>query len=155
MKRLSVDLSNVDRIGASLSFACAIHCAIVPFAATILPLLGVGFLADKRVEHTIILVSIALASVSVCWGFRRHRQRRIFILFGTAGFLILSGRGFLEGTSEVVTVVLGATLFVCGHLLNYRLCHACQRCEEPEKSAVHIAESSVHLEIVADQVLPK
>ena len=31
-------------------------CAVVPFAATILPLIGLGFLADKRVEHVVLAV---------------------------------------------------------------------------------------------------
>jgi AcrB/AcrD/AcrF family len=69
-----------------------------------LPLLGFGFLADKRIEHT-VLVSIALASASVCWGIRIHRQRRILVLFGAALFLMLAGRGFTEGSAEATLVV--------------------------------------------------
>jgi len=55
---LPFNISSIDRLGAGVSFACAIHCAIVPFAATILPLLGFGFLADRRVECTVFLTSI-------------------------------------------------------------------------------------------------
>ena len=79
-----LSISRIDRLGAGVSFICAIHCAIVPFAATVLPLLGFGFLADERIERTVLITSIGLASASVCWGIRVHRQRRILLLFGAA-----------------------------------------------------------------------
>jgi hypothetical protein len=128
MKKVGLNVIHVDRVGAGVSFACAIHCAVVPFAATILPLLGIGFLADERIERMVLVVSIALASVSICWGFSRHRRRRVLILFGAALSLIALGRGVLSGTSEMVTVVTGATLFSVGHLLNHRLCQSCTTC---------------------------
>jgi len=125
---LPLNISRVDRLGAGVSFACAIHCAIVPFAATILPLLGLGFLADERIERTVFLASIALASASVCWGIRIHRRRRILVLFGTALFLMVAGKGFVEKPVEIALTVPGAALIVCGHMLNRRLCRSCRRC---------------------------
>jgi len=125
---LPFNISRFDRLGAGVSFACAIHCAIVPFAATILPLLGLGFLADKRIERIVFLASIALASGSVCWGIRIHGQRRILILFGAALFLMLTGKGFASQAVEIAMIVPGAGLFVCGHLLNQRLCRSCRQC---------------------------
>jgi hypothetical protein len=126
---LPFDISRIDRLGASVSFLCAIHCAIVPFAATILPLVGFGFLADERIERTVLITSIALAGASVCWGIRIHRQRRILLLFGAALCLIFAGRGFANRPTEIALVVPGATLFVCGHLLNRHLCRSCRNCE--------------------------
>src|SRR5919201_5492425 len=120
-------VSKIDRLGASVSFACAIHCAVVPFAATVLPLLGFGFLADERIERTILITSIALASASVCWGIRIHRQRRILAVFGAALVLIFAGRAFATGAAEIALVVPGAVLFVCGHLVNNHLCRMCYR----------------------------
>jgi MerC mercury resistance protein len=115
-------------LGASVSLVCAIHCAIVPFAATILSLVGFGFLADARIERTVLITSIALAGASVCWGIRIHRQRRILLLFGVALCLILGGHRFASGPAEIAFVVPGAALFVCGHLLNQHLCRSCERC---------------------------
>ena len=125
---LPFEISRIDRLGASVSFLCAIHCAVVPFAAIVLPLVGFGFLADERIERTVLITSIALASASVCWGIRIHRQRRILLLFGVALFLMLIGRGFARGLTEIALVVPGAALFVCGHLLNRHLCRSCERC---------------------------
>ena len=125
---LPFNISRVDRLGASVSLLCAIHCAVVPFAATVLPLLGFGFLADERIEGTVFLTSIALASASVCWGIRIHGQRRILILFGAALFFMLTGKRFTSPAVEIAMIVPGAGLFVCGHLLNQRLCRSCRQC---------------------------
>jgi hypothetical protein len=125
---LPFHVSRIDRLGAGVSFLCAIHCAVVPLAATVLPLLGFGFLADERIERAVLLTSIALAGASVCWGIRIHRQRRILLLFGAALFLIIRGHQYGQGPAEVIPVVLGVALFVCAHLLNHRLCRTCERC---------------------------
>ena len=39
-----------DRIGASASFLCALHCAALPFVFALLPALGLGFLGDDEVR---------------------------------------------------------------------------------------------------------
>jgi hypothetical protein len=122
-------ISKIDRLGAGVSFICAIHCAIVPFAATVLPLLGFGFLADERIERTVLIASIALASASICWGIRVHRQHRILLLFGAALCLILVGKTFARDKLEIALVVPGAILFVCGHGLNRRLSRHCGKCD--------------------------
>ena len=121
-------------LGASASFACAIHCAVVPFASLILPLWGVGFLTDKRAEQIALAVSIALAGTSICWGIRIHGQRRLLALFGAALLFIGVGHGSMDGSVEVVMVAIGTTLFAYGHLINHRLCSACQKCSGEEHS---------------------
>jgi MerC mercury resistance protein len=131
MKATLTHLNHVDRLGASASFVCAIHCALMPLAASILPLLGLAFLADRRIEHVVLFVSIALAAISVCWGIRVHKQRRILVLFGAALSFVLSGRFLLEGSLEAIVVVAGAVLFTCAHLLNCHLCRMCVVCEAP------------------------
>jgi hypothetical protein len=104
---------------------------LTPFAASILPLLGIAVLANERIEHVVLLISLTLATTSVCWGIRVHKQRRILILFSAALFLVLFGRFLVEGSLETIFVVFGALLFVCAHVLNRHLCRACSVCEVP------------------------
>jgi hypothetical protein len=130
MKEVSASLNYIDRLGASASLVCAIHCAFTPFAVTILPLFGIAVLADERVEQVILSVSLALAATSVCWGIRIHKQRRILVLFSAALSLVIIGRFMLEGFVETLFVAFGALLFVWGHLLNRRLCQLCSVCKD-------------------------
>ena len=48
----------LDNAGMIASTLCAIHCALVPFAVTTLPLWGLEFLSDPLTE--IIMLGIAL-----------------------------------------------------------------------------------------------
>jgi hypothetical protein len=130
MTRRQISSDHIDRAGISVSAACAIHCAIVPLGTTVLPMLGIGFLVDARVEWMILSVSVLLATGSVCWGFHQHRQRKIFVLFGAALVSILLGHAMMTGIFEVLLVMLGGCLFVCAHRLNTRLCQACRRCDD-------------------------
>src|SRR5690348_9027020 len=58
-----------DRVGATASFLCAVHCALLPFVIALLPLIGLGFLADHRFERVFVACAAALAS--------RSEERRV------------------------------------------------------------------------------
>lgn len=60
----SVLTSRLDRLGAGVSFACAIHCAIMPFVIALMPFIGYTFLADERLENIIVGLSVALAAAT-------------------------------------------------------------------------------------------
>ena len=119
----------VDQFGAGLSLACAAHCMAAPLLLSLLPFVGLGFLADESVETLLLGTSLVLAVGSLCWGLRIHHQRRTLLLLGSALLLIVGGRLSPEETTEVVCVVLGAVLLACGHLLNRHLCQTCLQCQ--------------------------
>jgi MerC mercury resistance protein len=120
--------SHIDRIGAGVSFVCAVHCALMPFVIALLPFVGHSFLADGRLENIIVAISITLAGLSVWAGIRVHGERRLLIPFGAALVLIIAGRGSEGGVWEMPCMVLGGLLFVYGHFVNHRLRHCVQPC---------------------------
>ena len=65
-------LPMVDGVGATVSFACAVHCVAMPLLLASLPLLGLGFLATRGFEAGMIGIAFMLALVSLTWGLRRH-----------------------------------------------------------------------------------
>jgi MerC mercury resistance protein len=67
--------SHIDRIGAGVSFVCAVHCALMPFVIALLPFAGHSFLADGRLENIIVAISITLAGLSVWAGIRVHGEK--------------------------------------------------------------------------------
>ena len=121
----------LDRAGAMASLLCAIHCAVMPLIVTLLPLLGLGFLADERVEWGLLLLSAALGTTSLCLGYRQHRSQRALQILGVALALLVCGR-IIESQH---LGILGVFLVVCGglgvataHIVNRRLCHTCIKC---------------------------
>ena len=121
----------VDNTGACLSFACAIHCMAMPLLITILPLIGLGFLATERAELVLITGAIGLAIGSLAWGVRLHRSWRALLVLIVALAFIVTARTAVEGTFEVVFYSIGAILLASAHLVNRHLCKTCPA-GEPE-----------------------
>ncbi len=130
-------LGKLDRAGATASFLCAIHCALMPLVVTILPLLGLGFLSSEPVEWALLACSATLGSLSLCLGFRKHRKRRTFMVLAIALAIMVAGRVFHEhhfGIWGPVLMVIGGLMMMGAHLLNHRLCHSCTTCSSHECS---------------------
>jgi hypothetical protein len=132
-----VMLTRADRTGTWLSLVCTVHCMASPLLVTILPVAGLGFLVHDVTEGLLLAASVALAAVSLCWGFRLHRRwRALLFLVGALGFLVV-GRWVAEAASERALVVVGAGMLTAGHLLNRHLCSTCvsSRCGESDHDA--------------------
>ena len=127
----------VDNTGACLSFACAIHCMAMPLLVTILPLIGLGFLANERAELFLIAGAIGLAIGSLAWGVRHHRSWRALLILIVALAFIATSRTAVEGTFEVVFYSIGGILIASAHLVNRHLCKTCPVCEDEHAGDSH------------------
>ena len=113
-----------DRVGATASFLCAIHCALLPFVLALLPLLGLEFLADHRFERGFVLCACVLASFVLVRGYRRHRQLLPLRLAAPALALLLLGVIYIDGSLLIlhsVLVTCGGLLLAAAHFVNLRL----------------------------------
>ena len=120
----------LDRIGMFSSAACAVHCAILPIVVSILPLVGLGFLADERVEFAFLTTSGMLGLASLCWGFKKHgKMHALGILAGGIGLMAV-GHMAEESSYGVLLAVLGGLSIAGSHILNHYLCNTCRDCKE-------------------------
>ena len=112
-----------DRLGATASFLCAIHCAALPFVLALLPFIGLQFLADHRFERGFVFFACTLALFALITGYRRH-QRVLPLLLAVPGLLLLIfGVTYAEGISIIVHSVLvtcGGLLVASSHFVNLR-----------------------------------
>lgn len=108
-----------DKLGASLSFACALHCAFQPILLMALPFLGLGFLMNEQVETVFLALSVVLASWSIVAGIRHHGQRQALPILVLASLAILFSR-FSEAY-EPLLAIAGALGIVTAHLYNLHL----------------------------------
>lgn len=112
-----------DRIGATASFLCAIHCALLPFVLVLLPFFGLEFLADPRIEHGFVLFACALAMVVLIRGFRRHQGPWPLLLAAPGLTLLLLGITYAESRSIILhstLVTSGGLLLAAAHFVNLR-----------------------------------
>ncbi|SEM17070.1 MerC mercury resistance protein [Luteibacter sp. UNCMF331Sha3.1] len=113
-----------DRLGATASFLCAIHCAALPFVIALLPLIGLSFLADHRFEAGFVGFACVLASFAVVSGYRRHRRRLPLMLAAPGLLLLILGVTFLHGGSLLahsILVTCGGFLVAAAHFVNLRV----------------------------------
>jgi hypothetical protein len=113
-----------DRLGATASFLCAIHCALLPFVLALLPLLGLSFLADHGFERGFVTFACVLALTSLINGYRRHHRPFPLYLALPGLSLLLLGVTVAENYSIVlhsVLVTCGGLLVASAHFLNLRL----------------------------------
>src|SRR3546814_19139288 len=90
-----------DRVGATASFLCAIHCALLPFVLALLPLVGLELLADHRFERGFVMFACALALVALVRGFRRHTHPLPLLLAAPGLALLLLGVTWAENHTSV------------------------------------------------------
>jgi len=117
-----------DHVGTYLSLVCAVHCILTPIAVTLLPLFAAKALLNESFHEIVMGVSVVLSVLSSAWGYRRHRKWHLFlIVVGGIGFLSLSRT---VERNEAILAGLGGLLLATGHIVNRRLCEACQECRE-------------------------
>ena len=119
-----------DRVGATASFLCAVHCALLPFVIALLPLIGLGFLADHRFERVFVACAAALASVTILTAWRRHRRLNALFLLAPGIALLLAGIAididahiWLHTALVICGGVLVASAHVVNLVLSYRHVH--------------------------------
>lgn len=121
-----------DKTGTTISWLCAVHCLILPFAITFLPLSGLSFLVDEKVEWLIISLSVLIALVSLLPAYLQHHGKsRSLILFTFGIGSIIVSHLFFEDSAvwKMLFIVCGAVSISAAHLLNHRSCRQCQRIE--------------------------
>lgn len=121
---------DLDSVGTTASLACAVHCALMPVVVTFLPLIGLGFLANKATDWIIWVMIATVGIVSLGRGYRKHTNRGALILLSLG--LLLLGLGHLTENKEhglgLVAVLVGGLLVASSHWLNRSLCRAYTSC---------------------------
>jgi hypothetical protein len=117
----------LDRLGATGSLLCAIHCALLPVLIALLPSLGVSAWLAPGFEAGFVLFATLFGLAVLAWSYRRHRAMRALALL-LPGLLVL-WVGVLYPplhhslVPHAVAMTFGGTLVGLAHLVNLRLNH--------------------------------
>lgn len=119
--------SRLDRLGATGSLVCAIHCAVIPVLIAVLPSLGIAIWLGEGFERGFVMFASLLGLFTLIQGYRRHRAIRAL------GLLVPGLAALWFGTSyeplhhavvpHAVIMTFGGTLVGLAHLANLRLNH--------------------------------
>ena len=134
MRESRSERARADRLnatGAVASLLCAVHCALMPVLVTLLPLVGLGFLATEPVEWALVAMSGLLGMSSQRLGFREHGKRRALATLTVGLALLVLGRVSEArewGAWGVPVLVVGGCVVALSHVVNGRLCRSCRAC---------------------------
>jgi hypothetical protein len=124
--RSPIASKSLDRIGATGSMLCAIHCAALPFVLVLMPALGAG-LAGAGFEIGFIVFASTVALSSLILGYRRHRVLRALLFLapglGSVWSAVLIPLLHHNVIAHAVAMAVGGTLIAISHLINLRLNH--------------------------------
>jgi hypothetical protein len=144
----------LDKFGATASFLCAIHCAIMPMVIALVPLMALSILASEAVEWVLFGLSAMMATGSVCWGYKKHKSRKTLAVLACGLALLSAGRilhhhhnnldsktVYAKASSShqehdehqefdlySAFLVVGGIMVTASHMINYRLCKTCKKC---------------------------
>jgi hypothetical protein len=117
----------LDRLGATGSLLCAIHCALLPLLIALLPSLGIAMWLGEGFEQGFVVFATLLGVFTLAWGYRRHRAVRALwlLLPGLAALWIGVAYAPLHHTlvAHAIVMTFGGTLVGLAHLANLRLNH--------------------------------
>jgi len=114
----------LDQLGMTASLACAIHCAVLPFVLTTLPLFGLSFLAHSWVEMTMIGLSLFIGVYSLSTSYPKHK-RLLPIIILVMGFAMIATGHYLIENMEAVLIPTGGFTIAFAHYINWKYSRSC------------------------------
>lgn len=112
------------------SVICALHCAMAPMLASVLPALGLGVLVGSDLDQAFAVFVGLLGVSTLTVGYRRHRAFHAWLLLVPGIALIWAGSftSIHDHSLTHVSVMVGGGLLVAAaHLVNLRLSHGTAR----------------------------
>ena len=115
----------LDRLGATGSLVCAVHCAALPLLIALLPSFGIAVWLGEDFERGFVAFATLLGLFTLVWGYRRHRVVRALGLL-VPGLAALWLGVFYPPLHEAllphaIVMTIGGTLVGAAHLANLRL----------------------------------
>lgn len=109
---------SLDTVGATTSFVCAVHCAIVAIFLGAAP--AIPFLASTWIDWAFLGMSSAVGLASLIPGYRLHRAWRPLALFalGIVLLLVLRLLRVRASLGEMAVVLVAASSLIAAHWIN-------------------------------------
>ena len=112
---------NWDVLGITASFACAIHCAVLPLFVSVLPLFGINIIHNIAFEGAMVMLALCIGIYSLYHGYRKHHHSKLPLFLFSAGILLLTLKIFFIHY-ETWLLIPAVALIVSAHFYNYRFC---------------------------------
>ncbi|MFY8026057.1 MAG: MerC domain-containing protein [Sediminibacterium sp.] len=135
-----MELSNYkskwDSISISASLLCAIHCVVLPFFFTTLPLFNFDIIENIWIESFTILVSAFFGGWAIFNGYRKYHRNKFVVFIFLQGMLMLFFGNFLpDETGDMTLKLFGGISVIVAHINNWKLSKHCTICESKSSAS--------------------
>lgn len=119
----------LDRVGATASLLCAIHCLLLPLAFAFLPVLGVLWLNDPRIDRLFLVAALLFAGLAHPQAYLRHRRcsPSLLALAGIFG-IVFAIKWWEVYPAHHYVIAFGGLAVAGSHFWNRWLCRSCREC---------------------------
>ena len=129
-----------DKIAASLSLVCVLHCLFVPSFFVALSSTSALTIDNDIIHYLLLLVTLPVSLYALHHGLKNHKKKGVFSL-GITGLTlfvlaVLFGDTYAGEPGERVLTVLASLLVIYAHYQNY------QTCKKLECSSCHSSVSN-------------
>ena len=124
-----MDQAKLGKISNTATTICLWHCMLMPLLIGILPSLGFAFLLHDWIEWSLLGLATSFGLLSLCWGFRSHKDIRAIALM----FVAVCWFAMAFYTDSHYLSIFGGLFMMFANLLNARLCRSCKHCDHYDK----------------------
>lgn len=114
----------IDRVGATGSFLCAVHCLAAPLVLALIPTLGAAAWFGDRVELAFVLFVSVVGLLSTVTSWQRHRRHYVPATMVLGLAILWAGiaipRLHHQLAWHVLAMGTGGLLVASAHLANLR-----------------------------------
>jgi hypothetical protein len=117
----------IDRYGMALSIGCAIHCAVLPIAMSLVTASGLSWIAGPQFEWAILACTFILGSWRLIKSFVKHKNPQSLYMFGVGLIFFAAAKmtWFNFPYNEAWFMTAGGFSVAAAHFRNLRLCACC------------------------------
>jgi hypothetical protein len=111
---------NLDFLGFSASFLCAIHCLAIPVLLAFGLFGGAAWLENPLMEWGLIITAVIIGSLAIGKGYFKQHHKLNPVIWASVGFTILVVSRFLGHELEHFATAVGGFSIAFAHYENWK-----------------------------------
>ncbi|GLX86833.1 hypothetical protein tloyanaT_30860 [Thalassotalea loyana] len=124
---MSIDKQTfLDKLSIGASVLCALHCAFLPIALAVFPVLSFLPSSDHTFHMALVVLIVPLSLAAAFIGCKKHRDMTVMIGIITGIITLVMaavfGHDLLGEAGEKIITVVATAILAYSHWRNYSLC---------------------------------
>ena len=125
-------MKHLDNLGVTISTICLIHCILLPLLILFFPIISLYYIMNEVHEWIFLSLSTVIGFYSLCLGHKQHKSLSSLKILVFGFLFMFISKIFDDSNNDLyhtLFVLAGGVLIIFSHILNKKLCNACDRCK--------------------------